>query len=77
MALVPWLQGFALANRTDKPVYEEFLRFPERARRFGNAMRSFTEGTGFELSHVVDNFPWETLNNGTVVDVRDSHHELD
>ncbi|KAK4041920.1 S-adenosyl-L-methionine-dependent methyltransferase [Parachaetomium inaequale] len=43
--------------------------FPERARRFGNAMRSFTEGTGFELSHVADNFPWGELRNGTVVDV--------
>lgn len=32
-------------------------------------MRSFTEGTGFELSHVVDNFPWGDLGKGTVVDV--------
>ncbi|RYO89405.1 hypothetical protein DL766_010432 [Monosporascus sp. MC13-8B] len=32
-------------------------------------MRSFTEGTGFELSHIVDNFPWGELGNGTVVDV--------
>lgn len=65
------IKGFTLANHTDKSVYEEFLKFPERARRFGNAMRSFTEGTGFELSHIADNFPWETLGDGTVVDVRD------
>ncbi|KAJ4397867.1 hypothetical protein N0V93_002104 [Gnomoniopsis smithogilvyi] len=61
--------GFALANHTDRSVYEEFAKFPERARRFANAMRSFTEGTGFNLSYLVENFPWGTLGNGTVVDV--------
>ncbi|KAI1282907.1 S-adenosyl-L-methionine-dependent methyltransferase [Xylaria sp. FL0933] len=61
--------GFALANGTDQSIYFEFSKFPERARRFGNAMRAFTEGTGFELSHVVDNFPWGDLKEGTVVDV--------
>ncbi|GAB1315686.1 6-hydroxytryprostatin B O-methyltransferase [Madurella fahalii] len=61
--------GFALANNTNTTVYHVFSQFPERARRFGNAMRSFTEGTGFELSHVADNFPWGELGNGTVVDV--------
>jgi hypothetical protein len=30
-------------------------------------MRSFTEGTGFELSHIVDNFPQAELVNGTDV----------
>lgn len=64
------MQGFALANNTKATVYEVFSQFPERARRFGNAMRSFTEGTGFELAHVVDNFPWGDLpTNGVVVDV--------
>jgi hypothetical protein len=58
-----------LANNTKATAYQVFSQFPERARRFGNAMRSFTEGTGFELSHVVDNFPWGELGNGTVVDV--------
>ncbi|KAK7730360.1 hypothetical protein SLS53_009060 [Cytospora paraplurivora] len=46
-------EGFALANQTHESIYVEFSKFPERARRFGNAMRSFTEGTGFELDHVV------------------------
>lgn len=72
------LYGFALANHTDKSVYEEFSKFPEQARQFGNAMRcrSFTEGTGFELSHIVDNFPWETLKDGTVVDVRSNRTQM-
>lgn len=32
-------------------------------------MKAFTEGTGFDLKHVVDGYPWESLGNGTVVDV--------
>ncbi|KAI1427098.1 S-adenosyl-L-methionine-dependent methyltransferase [Xylaria sp. FL1777] len=61
--------GFSMANETDQSIYVEFSKFPERARRFGNAMRSFTEGTGFELDHIVNNFPWGDLKEGTVVDV--------
>ncbi|KAI0972042.1 S-adenosyl-L-methionine-dependent methyltransferase [Xylaria arbuscula] len=61
--------GFAVANKTDQSIYLEFSKYPERARRFGNAMRAFTEGTGFELSHIVNNFPWGDLENGTIVDV--------
>lgn len=32
-------------------------------------MRAFTNGSGFELRHIVDNFPWGNFHNGTVVDV--------
>lgn len=32
-------------------------------------MRAFTEGTGFQLSHVVNNFPWGDLKEATIVDV--------
>ncbi|KAI0900092.1 S-adenosyl-L-methionine-dependent methyltransferase [Annulohypoxylon nitens] len=65
----PHETGFSLANQTNKSIYEFLSDYPERARRFGNAMRSFTQGTGFELSHIVDNFPWRDIENGTVVDV--------
>ncbi|KAI1123665.1 S-adenosyl-L-methionine-dependent methyltransferase [Nemania abortiva] len=61
--------GFSMANNTDKSIYVEFSKFPERARRFGNAMESFTQGTGFELHHVVNGFSWGDLQEGTVVDV--------
>ncbi|KAK8123895.1 hypothetical protein PG999_003813 [Apiospora kogelbergensis] len=61
--------GFALANGTNKSIYEVFAENPERARRFGNAMRSFTEGTGFEVSHVVNSYPWADHGNARVVDV--------
>ncbi|OTA99906.1 hypothetical protein M426DRAFT_15962 [Hypoxylon sp. CI-4A] len=61
--------GFALANQTTKSMYEFLSDHPERARRFGNSMRFFTEGPGFELSHIRDNFPWGDLGAGTIVDV--------
>ncbi|KAI1411312.1 S-adenosyl-L-methionine-dependent methyltransferase [Hypoxylon sp. FL1857] len=61
--------GFSIANQTDKSIYEVFARNPERAKRFGNAMTSFTQGAGFELQHVVDNIPWADYQNGTVVDI--------
>lgn len=61
--------GFALANNTDKSVYEVFGQFPERAQRFGNAMAAFTSGTGYELEHLVQGFHWSSVGKGTVVDV--------
>ncbi|KAK8034305.1 hypothetical protein PG993_009300 [Apiospora rasikravindrae] len=54
---------------TSRSVYEIFAENPERARRFGNAMRSFTEGTGFEVSHVVNSYPWADHASGRMVDV--------
>ncbi|KAH9884618.1 S-adenosyl-L-methionine-dependent methyltransferase [Xylariomycetidae sp. FL2044] len=61
--------GFSVANQTDKSIYEVFAQRPERARRLGNAMTSFTKGAGFELRHVVDSIPWEKYQDGRVVDV--------
>ncbi|KAI9873469.1 MAG: hypothetical protein M1830_000374 [Pleopsidium flavum] len=65
--------GFALANNTEKSMYEVLSQYPDRAKRFGNAMSSFTTGTGYDLKHLVDNYPWASIGNGTVVDVGGSH----
>ena len=62
-------QGFALANQTNKPIYEYFSDHPERARRFANMMKAFTRGPGYSLAHVTDHFPWADIGRGTVVDV--------
>lgn len=32
-------------------------------------MDSYSEGTGYDLQHPVDDYPWEIVGNGTVVDV--------
>ena len=33
-------------------------------------MKVYTEGTGYDLKHLVDNYPWSSIGEGTVVDVR-------
>ncbi|KAH7018391.1 O-methyltransferase-domain-containing protein [Microdochium trichocladiopsis] len=69
-SLEPHESGFSLASNSDKTVYEIFGEHPERGRRFANAMRCFTEGTGFGLHHITDNYPWgDIADGGTVVDV--------
>ncbi|MCJ1261773.1 hypothetical protein MMC22_001641 [Lobaria immixta] len=65
--------GFAIANGTEKSMYEELSQYPERAKRFGNAMDSYTKGTGYDLKHLIENYPWESIGTGTVVDVGGSH----
>ncbi|KAF7901920.1 uncharacterized protein EAF01_007218 [Botrytis porri] len=67
------LQWFALANGTDKSVSEVLSQNPARAKRFGSAMKAWTEGTGYDLQYVIDNYSWQEVGNGTVVDVGGSH----
>lgn len=52
-------------------MYETFSQHPDRAKRFGNAMASFEKGTGYDLKYLASNVPWDSLGNGTVVDVSD------
>ncbi|MCJ1319528.1 hypothetical protein MMC15_004864 [Xylographa vitiligo] len=61
--------GFSIANDTDKSFYQVFGESPERAHRFGNAMKTFTKGTGYLVKHVVTGYPWASLGEGTIVDV--------
>jgi len=66
----PHESAFSLSYNSNKPVYEIFGEHPDRGRCFANAMRCFTEGTGFELHHVTDNYSWGDIpDGGTVVDV--------
>ncbi|KAI0172756.1 putative O-methyltransferase [Hypoxylon sp. FL1284] len=65
--------GFSLANGTSKSFYIELSENPERARRFGGAMSFFTTGPGYSLRHLTDNYPWDTIAGGTVVDLGGSH----
>jgi hypothetical protein len=76
MALYPSSQepsqtGFSLAHCPDKPMFAALGSDPARAKRFGNAMGSLTGGEGYEVDHIVDNYPWADLGKATVVDVCD------
>ena len=61
--------GFAIANHTTNSIYQELGQNPLRARRFGEAMKFYTEGTGYDLQHLVNGYPWSSIGSGTVVDV--------
>lgn len=66
-------QAFNLAHNVQHSVYEELSRYPERARRFKDAMNYFQTTPGFEAARVLDSFDWEAVKDGTVVDVGGSH----
>jgi hypothetical protein len=54
-----------------QPMFAHIGKFPDRAKRFGGAMASLTGGEGYEVSYLVDGYPWAELNErgGTIVDV--------
>lgn len=68
-----YLKGFSLANQTDLSFYGVLEQTPERARRFGEAMSTFTTDEGYSLSHITDGYPWGKISSGTVVDLGGSH----
>lgn len=65
----PSQTGFSLAHCPDKPMFAALGSDPARAKRFGNAMGSLTGGEGYEVDHIVNNYPWAELGEATVVDV--------
>lgn len=66
-------QAFNLAHNVQHSAYEELSRYPERAKRFKEAMNYFQSAPGFEAARVLESFDWEAVKNGTVVDVGGSH----
>ncbi|KAI1761277.1 putative O-methyltransferase [Hypoxylon sp. FL1150] len=75
LAQEPNQTGFAMANLTSKSFYTQLSQGLERTRRFGGAMGFFTTGLGYSLHHLTDNYPWNSLGHGTVVDLGESHGE--
>ena len=63
--------AFSLANGTNSSIYQFLSQNPERARRFGAAMRFFTKDEGWNLAHLVTSFDWASIDypGATVVDM--------
>ncbi|KAH0592951.1 hypothetical protein MHUMG1_09197 [Metarhizium humberi] len=61
--------GFALSNSTRESIYEVLKQNPQRAARFGNNMKAFTEMQEFNSTHVVNNYDWKSLGQVRIVDV--------
>ena len=61
--------GFQIANNTTDTFFEHFAKHQDRLKRYGTAMAANAASEGYHVKHLVDNYPWETFGQGTVVDV--------
>ena len=66
----PHETGFQEHFHTDLSTFQYFEIHPERLKRFGKAMSSFSlSGGPFGSEHVLRAFDWASLGDATVVDV--------
>ena len=74
----PNQNAFALLNDTDKGTYGFFGQHPERARRFGAAMRFYTHGSSWGLRHILNAFDFSSLDypGALIVDVAGGHGQV-
>ncbi|KAK2749379.1 hypothetical protein FQN57_006311 [Myotisia sp. PD_48] len=61
--------AFALANGVSDTMYNIVHASPTRAARFSGAMKAFTSGAAFDISHLLDNYDWASLGQVQVVDI--------
>lgn len=67
----PTETAYNLANDTTLPMYAFISQHPERARRFGSAMRWTTQGPMWNLKHLVSSYDWASFDrpDALLVDV--------
>jgi hypothetical protein len=61
--------SIALGKPGEISMYEDIPKDPARTVNFGRAMQFFSSGEGYEVTSLVEGYPWAKLGNGTVVDV--------
>ena len=66
------MQGFTLGHQTDQGLYQTLSKYPERGRRFVNAMSGFAKRTGND--ELEKGFDWESVS--TMVDVGGGRGEV-
>jgi hypothetical protein len=64
----PRQTGFQVANNTNDNFFEHFAKYPDRLKRYGTAMAANAVSEGYHVKHVVENYPWESLGDATIVD---------
>ena len=70
----PAESGFSYGhNIVGTPLFQALGADPQRAKIFSAAMASLSEGDGFELSYLVDAYPWAELGDAKLVDLGGSH----
>lgn len=67
----PTKSGYNVAHSTGLPLFLFLELHPKRARRFGAAMRYFTQGDMTDIQNLVEAFPWHDYDreNVKLVDV--------
>ncbi|MCJ1463377.1 hypothetical protein MMC07_001984 [Pseudocyphellaria aurata] len=65
--------GFNLANDTEDSVFRELAKHPARQKRFADSMRWSTTNPEYDSIHIINNYPWKSFGDGTIVDVGGSH----
>lgn len=67
----PSQSAFCMFNETDKTIFAFLASRPERARRFGSAMRYFTKGESWDLRHMLTSFDWPSIDQpgAQIVDI--------
>jgi len=72
--------GFCKANGTTdiKPLFATLNEDKSRITRFSGAMKSLMTGEGYELSYLINNYDWATLNSQSakIVDLGGSHGDV-
>ena len=68
------IKGFAIAhNSSGEGVFGTISKDSSRVERFANAMKLIQNREGFEISHVVQAFPWQDQGVKLFVDIGGSH----
>lgn len=70
--------GFNIAESTPLPFYERLAEDAERSRRFGGGMRYMTQGSLYDIRHLINGYDWATIdrNGSTFVDLGGSHGQV-
>ncbi|KAJ4356448.1 uncharacterized protein N0V89_004481 [Didymosphaeria variabile] len=67
--------GYNIANSTENSAFAHMAKFPGRPEQFAKAMSLFSMGPGYSPKWLLENYPWDSLRNGTLVDVGGSKGE--
>lgn len=71
----PSHSAFSLYNQSHDPAFAILAREPERARRFGDAMKYSTRGISWDPRHLLSAFRWSSIDQpGTqLIDIGGGH----
>ncbi|TFB00934.1 O-methyltransferase gsfB [Trichoderma ghanense] len=67
--------NYAFGTVGEEPMFSTLGKDPARAKRFAQAMHSFSFGEGYEVSYLVDNYDLSEVNErgGIFIDIGGSH----